>query len=161
MHPANKWLIGITSSALIAGASMWEGERNVPYKDIAGVTTVCYGYIGKDIQKRRYSTEECKALLRKELIVHGTAILNCVSRPLKQHEYDAFTLFAYNVGTSGACGSRAIRLFNAGNVVGACNALAYSPSGKPVWSYINGGTTFVQGLFNRRLWERSYCLGEG
>lgn len=144
---------------------MWEGgvtkDGSLPYTDIAGVVTVCYGYTGKDIQKRKYSTEECKDLLKKELVVHGNGILKCVSRPLKQHEYDAFTLFAYNVGTAGACSSRAIRLFNQGKNVDACNALAFSPYGQPVWSYINNGKTFVQGLHNRRLWERSYCLGEG
>jgi GH24 family phage-related lysozyme (muramidase) len=118
------------------------------------------GYTGKDIKLDKvYTKEECTSLLRKELSVHATGILACVTKPLKPHQYDAFSLFAYNVGVAGACNSRAIRLFNQGLPLEACNALAYSPSGSPAWSYV--GDKFVQGLFNRRLFERTMCLGPG
>jgi len=158
MHPANKWLVGIISTSLISGAMLWEGMKTKPYKDIGGVVTVCMGYTGKDIVLDKvYTKEECKALLRKELAVHALGILNCVSQPLKPYQYDAFTLFAYNIGVSGACNSRAIRLFNKGDAIGGCNAIAYSTDGSPAWSYV--GTTFVQGLFNRRLFERKMCMG--
>jgi lysozyme len=158
MHPANKWLIGFVSASLIASTVMWEGDVRYAYTDIANVVTVCSGYTGKDIVlKKKYTKEECDVLTKKELLVHGQAILNCVRRPLAEHEYSAFTLFAYNVGSLGACNSRAIRLFNEGKTYEACNALAYAPSGKPSWSYVDG--KFVQGLFNRRLYERSLCLG--
>lgn len=158
MHPANKWLLGVASASLIASTAQWEGVSYTPYVDIAGITTVCYGYTGKDIEQgRRYTKDECRSLLSNELKEHGHGVLKCVSRPLKEHEYSAFTLFAYNVGVSGACNSRAIRLFNEGKTKEACDALAFSPTGKPAWSYVKG--KFVQGLHNRRLYERSWCLG--
>lgn len=160
MHPANKWLIGVVSATLVASAVQWEGVEYTAYTDIANVVTVCSGYTGKDIKlNKTYTKEECDVLTRKELNVHGEAILKCVSRPLKEHEYNAFTLFAYNVGSAGACGSRAIRLFNNGDTKGACNALAYGPDGRPAWSYVNG--KYIQGLHNRRLYERFMCLGRG
>lgn len=158
MHPANKWLIGIASSALVSGALMWEGSKPVPYKDIGGVVTVCSGYTGKDIQLDRvYTKQECTGLLKKELAVHGQGVLECAKKPLKQNEYDAYTLFFYNVGVGAGCKSRALRLFNEGRNKEACEALAFSPLGEPAWSYVRG--KYVQGLHNRRLFERAMCLG--
>lgn len=160
MHPANKWLVGYVSSALIAGASLWEGTRYYAYKDLAGIPTVCQGHTGTGITfGRKYTSAECNAFLRTDLKEHADGILACVTQPLKENEFNSFVLFAYNIGVSGACNSRAVREFNAGNVEQACRAMAFSPKGAPVWSYVNG-TQFVQGLHNRRLYEMNMCLGD-
>ncbi len=160
MNPANKWLVGYVSSALIAGASLWEGTKYYAYKDLAGVPTVCQGHTGNGITfGRKYSSAECNTFLRTDLIKHSNGVLECINKPLKENEFNAFVLFAYNVGISGACNSRAFTQFNAGNVEAACKALAYSAQGTPVWSYVNG-TEFVQGLHNRRLYEMNMCLGD-
>ena len=160
MHPSNKWLIGFAGAALISGAALWEGKRNIPYKDLAGVLTVCYGYTGKDINRnKKYSDKECEILLRKEIVEHSAGVLQCINRPLKENQYNAFVLMAYNIGTAGFCGSRAARLFNEGKSEEACKAIAYTPSGAPAWSYVNK-TQFVQGLHNRRLYEMKMCLGD-
>lgn len=160
MHPANKWLVGLVSSSLITGASLWEGTRYYAYKDLAGIPTVCQGHTGNGITfGRKYSPAECSAFLRSDLTKHSNGVLACINKPMKENEFNSFTLFAYNIGISGACGSRAFAQFNAGNVKEACKAMAFSPQGAPVWSYVNG-TTFVQGLHNRRLYEMNMCLGE-
>lgn len=160
MLQVNKWLIaGGLSASLLGGAMLWEGVSYTPYSDIGGVTTVCYGYTGSDIEEKKYSEEECQKLLSNELKEHAEGILSCVKQPLTRNQFEAFTLFAYNVGVSGACSSRAIRLFNLGKTVKACDALAYSPTGTPAWSYVDG--KFIQGLHNRRLHERFLCLGKG
>lgn len=158
MHPANKWLIGAASAALISGAALWEGTKYVPYRDLGGVLTVCMGYTGKDIVVgKRYTDAECKQLLRTELASHGKGVLSCTTRPLKQNEYEAYTLFAYNVGVAGFCNSTSAKLFNAGRNKEACDRLAFTPNGQPNWSYVNG--KFIKGLHNRRLFERQKCLG--
>lgn len=157
---ANRWLLGAAGATLIAAATQWEGVRYYAYKDIVGVPTVCMGYTGPGIVfGYKYSAEECNRFLKQELYEHSKGILNCVTKPLKENEYNAYTLFAYNVGVSGACSSRAIRLFNEGRNAEACRALAYSPSGSPAWSYAGG--KFVQGLHNRRIYEMRMCLGNG
>jgi lysozyme len=158
MHPANKWLLGIASATLVASTVRWEGVEYTAYTDIANVVTVCSGYTGKDIiLDKKYSKEECDVLTRQELVKHGEGVLACIKIPMKEHQYNAFTLFAYNVGVAGACNSRAMRLFNTGQIKEACNAIAYGPDGKPAWSYVNG--KYIQGLHNRRLYERFMCLG--
>jgi lysozyme len=138
---------------------LWEGIRTTSYEDLAGVTTVCYGYTGEDIIKgKTYSKGECTLLLRKEVLEHSKGVLECVKAPLKENEYNAFVLMAYNVGVSGFCSSRALRLFNEGKTIEACRAIAYSPNGAPNWSYVKG--KFVQGLHNRRIYEMKMCLGQ-
>lgn len=145
----------------MAGASLWEGTKYYAYKDLAGIPTVCQGHTGNGITfGRKYSAAECSAFLRSDLTIHANGVLKCINQPLKENEFNAFVLFAYNVGVSSACNSRAFSKFNQGNTKEACRAMAFSPSGNPVWSYVNG-TEFVQGLHNRRLYEMKMCLGEG
>lgn len=60
------------------------------------------------------------------------------------------------MGRTGACGSQAVRLLNAGQIAQGCNALVRGPDGKPAWSYADGW--YVQGLQNRRQAERALCM---
>lgn len=159
MLAKNKWLLAGFSSVLIGGAVLWEGTKYTPYEDIVGVLTVCNGYTGKDIVRgRKYTPDECKQFLEKELYVHAKGILNCIKVPLKQEEFDAYTLFAYNVGVQGACSSQSFRMLNADRRVEACRLLAFSPNGKPNWSFAKG--QFIQGLHNRRIYEMNMCMGK-
>lgn len=158
VQAVNKWLIGTISATLLASATVWEGTEYYAYKDIVGVPTVCQGYTGKGIIfGRKYSAEECNTFLRTDLIEHSTGVLNCVTKALTIEQFNAFTLMAFNVGVKGFCGSRAVKLFNEGKTKEACWAMSNGPDGKPVWSYGDG--KFIQGLYNRRVYERSMCLG--
>lgn len=152
MNPANKWLIGALPAALISGAALWEGTKYYAYKDIVGVPTVCSGYTGKDIVfGKKYSPQECAAYLATELKEHSTGILKCINVPINQNEYIAYSLFAYNVGVTGACKSTSISLLNKNKRIEACNALLN-------WSYAGG--VWVRGLNNRRQYEAAICKKE-
>lgn len=149
-NPRNKWLIGSVGAALIAGAALWEGDRYTPYEDIVGVLTVCQGYTGPDIVRTKtYTPNECRTILKRELGEHGAAVLKCTNVPLSQNQYDAFTLFTYNVGGTAFCKSSLLKKLNSGDYVGACNGLL-------AWVYAGG--KYVQGLYNRRKFERDICL---
>ena len=50
-------------------------------------------------------------------------IKQCVTAPLYQAEYDLYLNFAYNIGIGGFCGSTLVKKLNAGDYVGACNAI--------------------------------------
>lgn len=157
MNNANRWLVGTVSAALLAGATLWEGFSPKVYKDVVGVPTYCYGETENVIPGKTYSKQECQTLLRTRLAEYGMGVLKCVNVPLTANQYDAYTLFAYNVGVSGFCGSRANKLLNQNKYEAACIALAYDQNQKPVWSYAGG--KFVQGLHNRRIYEMKLCLG--
>ena len=153
MNPLNKWLLGSVSAAVIAGATLWEGTKTTAYYDIVNVLTVCNGYTGKDIVKGKvYTKAECKFLLEKELKIHANGILKCITVPLSQHQFDAFTLFAYNVGVGAFCSSKTVlQPLNKGNYQQACDGLLR-------WTYADG--KYVKGLYNRRVYERAMCRGE-
>ena len=163
MHPANKWLAGTVSAALISAAGFLEGTRYYAYYDIVGVPTVCEGYTGTKndpvVFGRKYSKAECDNYTRTILAGYGKKVLACVNNPMTEETYNAFTLMAYNVGPVGFCGSRAVKLFNQGLYKDACWAMAYGPDGKPVWAYAGG--KLVNGLHKRRLYEARMCLGDG
>lgn len=151
MIKANKWLIGSVSAALISGAVTLEGTKLDPYEDIGGIPTVCTGHTGSDVKMGvQWTPAACRAVLEKDLIKHGNGILDCVNVPLTQNQYNAFTLFAYNVGVSAFCKSNTVaKQLNAGNYIEACN-------GMYKWVYVNGN--YSKGLYNRRKVEVAMCL---
>lgn len=48
------------------------------------------------------------------------AIKRCVTVPLHQYEYDAYTNLAYNIGGTAFCNSTLVKKLNAGDYAGAC-----------------------------------------
>lgn len=126
----------------------WEGRRYDPYRDLAGILTVCDGET-LNVQPRRYTLAECDAILRKSLVRHAEPILLCLplDAPLKVKA--AFVSFGYNVGVKAACGSGAAKRARAGDYAGACASLSS-------WVLVRGKR--IQGLVNRRAAERQLCL---
>lgn len=58
---------GAISTALVL-IPAYEGVEYRPYRDVAGVLTVCYGHTGSDIQAGKiYTADECGALLHRDL----------------------------------------------------------------------------------------------
>ena len=146
--------------ALLAGMHRWESQELTVYADklAGGLPTYCSGrtHPSRPIGER-LAKQECDAIDRETAIEYGRAILGCIPADrLDQNSFDAFTLFAINVGKQGACESRAARLMRDGNREAACKALASSPDGRPAWSFSGG--IYVQGLQNRRQYEKNWCL---
>ena len=79
------------------------------------------------------------------------AIRRCVKVPLHQHEYDAYTQLAYNIGSGAFCSSTLVRLLNAGDYAGACAQISR-------WNRAGGRE--VRGLTIRRAKERALCEGK-
>lgn len=152
MNPANRIGLVLVSAGLISSVSMLEGTRYVPYEDVVGVWTVCEGYAGKDVVRgKTYTRAECDNLTRTQLAAHGADVLRCTKVPLSQHEYDAYTIFTYNVGGAAFCGSSLVKKLNKNDHVGACNGLL-------AWDMAGG--KHVPGLARRRQFEHRLCLGQ-
>ena len=139
------------SAAGLVGIAGYEGYSDEAYIPVSGdVPTIGYGST-TDVQMGDTITPP-KALerLMRDVGVAESAIGRCVNVPLYQHEYDAFTAFAFNVGAEAFCSSTLVKKLNAGDYSGACAELKR-------WVYVDGRR--VQGLVNRREAEYRLCMG--
>jgi len=141
-----------SAAAVIALASVvashWEGKRNVPYRDIVGVLTVCYGET-HGVQDRTYSDAECKAMLDAGLSEADRAVRQCIHVDMPITVEAALVDLTYNVGPSAVCGSTIQKLALAGDWQGVCDQL-------PRWNKAGGEA--VHGLSNRRADDRALCM---
>ncbi|PRC93105.1 lysozyme [Solimicrobium silvestre] len=156
MNLKNRIYIGIITAVMTAGFVQWESSGKVitqPYFDLAGIPTVCDGHTGNVDINRIYTPQECTDFRNQDIVKHLNGMLECVEVPLKQHQVNAFTLFASNVGVNAFCNSKntVVGPLNRGDYAAACDGLRR-------WVYV--GKQRVQGLVNRREFERKLCLGE-
>lgn len=143
----------LIATVFIGGKDGVEGRVYEPYKDVAGVWTVCDGHTGSDIIKnKRYTDRECDRLFIRDLKPVEKAVNEMVKVPLNDYQQAALYSFTYNVGISAFSKSTLLKKMNAGDQVGACEELRR-------WVYA-GGMKW-RGLMNRRDMERSMCLAEG
>jgi len=132
-----------------------EGIRQFAYYDPPGILTLCYGHTGADVvAKRKYSMDECRALLTADMQQAVAHVERCVPG-LPLPVLAAFADAVFNLGPTIACSrasSTAARMPYAGDLVGACNQL-------PRWdkARLAGVMVALPALTKRRA-ERSLCL---
>lgn len=137
------------AAAMLGGHDGLEGRRYIPYRDVAGVLTICDGHTGKDIiPGKRYTDAECDALLDKDLKRVKAQVDPLIKVSIPESERAAFYSFAYNVGTGAFARSTLLKKLNAGDHAGACNELKR-------WTYAGGRQW--KGLVTRREIEREVC----
>lgn len=146
-----KWGITLVTASLIALVAKWEGTRFDVYLDVGDVPTVCEGYTGPEVKMGdRWTREQCDVAFHTALAKHGEGVLACMTVRPSQQTYEGFASFGYNVGVGAVCKSTAIKKWNAGDAVGACNEFR---------RWINAGGKPWKGLINRRQAEEKVCLG--
>ncbi|EIF0347749.1 lysozyme [Salmonella enterica] len=137
------------AAAMLGGHDGLEGRRYIPYRDVAGVLTICDGHTGKDIiPGKRYTDAECDALLEKDLKRVKAQVDPLIKVSIPESERAAFYSFAYNVGTGAFARSTLLKKLNTGDHAGACNELKR-------WTYAGGRQW--KGLVTRREIEREVC----
>jgi lysozyme len=141
-----KAAVATVAVALIGG---FEGLRQTAYRDVVGVPTICYGETEGVKMGDRYTVEQCKAMLVKSLEKYALAVDRCVTRPMPDTTYIAFTSFTYNLGEAGFCKSSVARLYNAGRTREACDYML---------NYNRAKQKVFPGLTRRREAERKLCL---
>lgn len=142
---------GVVAIAIVLIAH-FEGYESRPYRDVAGVLTVCYGHTGSDIvEGKEYSINECEELLKKDLAVAQKTVDRLVTYPLNDVQRAALYSFTYNVGIGAFQNSTLLKKLNAGDLDGACNQLRR-------WTY-SGGKKW-RGLEQRREIELQLCKQE-
>lgn len=147
-----KALIASGAGAIAIAASMikpLEGIEYVPYRDVVGVLTVCYGTTGPDvIEGKVYTKAECDALLQRDLKSIERQILPMIKPALPEPTKAALYSFTYNVGAGAFSRSTLLKKLNAGEMTQACNELKR-------WVYAGGKKW--KGLMTRRDIEMEVC----
>lgn len=153
-------LIGGLSAAVIAIATpfvaSFEGEKLDPYLDVGGVLTVCFGET-HNVENRKHTPNECRAMLADSLAKHGRDIGACMPVGLPDNVQAAMLSFGYNAGAANFCGSTMARKLMNGDIPGACAELDR-------WVFVAGkdcrlAGSNCRGIVERRKVERAICEG--
>jgi len=144
---------GKIAAVVVPLVGAFEGLRTVAYQDPVGIPTICYGEIDGVRLGDTATRAECDAMLGARLAEFSAKIDKCLPETLPDSVHAAFLSAAYNIGTGAFCGSSMARRANAGNIVGACDALL-------MWdkATLAGVKVRLPGLVKRRAEERELCL---
>lgn len=147
--------IGVAVTLAAAIAIPAEGLRTAAYRDVAGVTTICYGSTANVKMGDRKDMNQCMALLSKEM-ADAVRMVDTCAPDLPIGVLAAFSDAVYNLGPRIACDtarSTAARKLKAGDIKGACLEL-------PRWNKasVAGVMVPLPGLTKRRAREMEICL---
>lgn len=143
--------LSLSAAGLLAIAS-YEGYRGEAYIPVPGdVPTIGFGSTEGVKMGDTITVPRALERLSRDVGNAESAIGMCVTVPLTQGEYDAYTSFSYNVGTKAFCTSTLVRKLNSGDYEGACSELKR-------WVYAGGRK--VDGLVTRREKEYAMCVGK-
>ena len=152
----------VASGVLTVSVVALEGMHLTPYRDVGGVWTVCAGVTGAlVIPGKTYTLPECMEMTTGSITKHANEVLACTpTTRWKQHEFDAITSLAYNVGASTVCRSGLGDLLRANRMAEACTRIksysnvrvdgALRSCKDPVWN--------CRGVWLRRQAESNWCL---
>lgn len=127
----------------------WEGYSEVAYQDTGGVWTIGYGHTKGVKPGQRITKEQALTYLSDDLKWVESCLAKRVKVSLTQNQYNALCSFVYNIGETQFASSTCLKRLNAGDYVGAAEALTW-------WNKDDGRV--VQGLVNRRADEKKLFL---
>lgn len=136
----------------------FEGLRLTAYRDMVGVYTIGYGTTaaaGVGITPKsgmKITQAQAETYLVAALEKFAATIRPKITAPITENEFGAFLSLAYNVGPDAFARSTALRKFNAGDKVGAADAIL-------MWT--KAGGKVVKGLVRRREAEKRLFLTHG
>jgi lysozyme len=139
------------SAAALVGIALHESYTSQAIVPVPGDKPTI-GFGTTDGVKLGDSITPPKALQRalQDLQQFESAIKRCVTVPLHQYEYDAYTSLTYNIGQTAFCNSTLVRKLNAQDYEGACKEILR-------WDRFKGQP--LRGLTKRRQDEYKQCMG--
>lgn len=139
------------SAAALVGIAVHEGYRDTAYTPVKGdVPTIGFGTTEGVKPGDRITPPQALSRALTDIQKFEGAIKRCVTVPLHQYEYDAYTSLAYNIGSGAFCNSTLVKRLNAQDYRGACAEILR-------WDRFKGRP--LAGLTKRRQQEHTQCLG--
>jgi lysozyme len=134
----------------------FEGLRLEAYNDAVGRPTIGYGHTQGVKEGQTITPDQADNLLAKDLAGFEAGVARLVTVPLNDNEFSALVSFAYNVGLGTLARSTALKRLNAGDRLGAADALEWFNKGRT-----NGRLYILPGLSRRRAAEKALFLRPG
>ena len=151
MIPRSKIAALSLSAVALVGIALHEGYRDTAYIPVPGdVPTIGFGTTEGVKPGDKTTPPQALARALTDIQKFEGAIKRCVTVPLHQYEYDAYTSLAYNIGSTAFCGSTLVKRLNAQDYPGACAEILR-------WDHFKGKP--LAGLTKRRKQENTQCLG--
>lgn len=134
----------------------YEGEKLKSYQDVGGVWTICRGHTATAKPNMTVTKEQCKLIYESDVGKAFDQTWAVIDTGVTVNELVAYTDFVFNAGIGNFKKSTMLRKLNAGDHVGACDALLK-------WKYAGGKDCSnplnkCLGLWKRRKDERLLCL---
>ena len=141
---------GDTGLNLIKG---YEGLRMTAHYAPSEQWTVGYGHVSSARHGMSVTEGDAERLLKDDVQPIEQLIGDTVRAPLNQNEHDALVSLIFNIGEDNWKRSTALRKLNAGDKIGAANAIE-------LWTkaYVNNELVSLDGLVRRRAAEKSLFL---
>ncbi|NRB02515.1 MAG: lysozyme [Rhodobacteraceae bacterium] len=145
------------NQATIDLVKRFEGLELHAYRDPVGVVTIGYGYtnrasFGPGVSMGDTWTEQqADNMLIEGLERFANEIRPLLTRAANENEFGAMLSLAYNIGTGAFAKSTCLKRFNAGDVLGAADALTW---------FKKAGGKVLRGLERRRAAERERFLAD-
>ena len=134
----------------IALITSFEGLRLTAYRCQANVLTIGYGHTAGVKEGDGITKEQAIKYFRKDVERFEKAVLEYVTVPLEQHQFDALVSLAFNIGAGAFIGSTLLGMLNQGNYIGAASQFLR-------WNKAGGKVS--KGLVRRRDAEKDMFLG--
>ena len=103
----------------------FEGLRLIAYQDKAGVWTIGWGHTKGVYRGMKITVHGAKQFLIDDLADAAAGVSHIIKRPMTNHEFGAFLSLTHNIGVGAFKTSTTARRFNAGNKLGAAEALQW------------------------------------
>jgi lysozyme len=140
----------LSASALI-GIALHEGYMGEAYIPVPGdVPTIGFGSTSGVKMGDKITPPRALVRLLDDVNSHSNGIKACINVPLYQHEFDAYSSLAYNIGVGAFCKSTLVKKLNAEDYPGACKEILR-------WNKFKGKP--LRGLTIRREGEYKQCMG--
>ena len=147
------------SAAGLLGIASHEGFSDTAYIPIADdVPTIGFGSTEGVKMGDKITVPQALERLHRDVNNAESAIGRCVTVPLSQGEYDAYTSLAFNIGASAFCSSTLVRKLNGGDYEGACAEILRWDKKKIQTAAGKTVTVTIKGLSNRRKKEYEMCV---
>lgn len=135
----------------------FEGYMGTAYQDEAGVWTICYGHTVGVYKGMTATKAQCEVYLKEDLKWAERVVDRLVTVELTSNQFDALTMFVFNVGEANFKSSTMLRRLNSGAYVAAGMEF---PKWNKLRSAKTGQLVESRGLSRRRMAEMELYFKE-